>query len=217
MLPKILKPISDELTQLCWVGRYGGLTKCVMHKDCDIFAKDSKILQYPISCNVDVKDCWENDLYLNLVPNSAYKSIVYWEEVGGYVPQTGIRLSEKGYYQIRQKMRLVIWLNMPLLGYTGCSVADIIVPELMGLLHNCKWTTTDQGFGNIASKVTYVNSWKETINKVFKQYNYGDKYQLFLFPYDVLSLDVEIEYMMDPNCVEPLVCGEPVECLRFDL
>jgi len=218
MLEKALSPLFDLLTSEdgpCWIDKFGGLARTVVHPECNLYDGATKIKRYPITCNQSV-DCFSSGDYENLVPNCNYKSLVYFHQLGMRV-SNGDKSSMKHVKKITQQFRMVIWLNLDQLGVDMCNPMEMYYLDLTKHIDCRKWPSTQNGVGLITTNIVAYNSWEDTINKVFRQYNYGDKYQLFLNPYDIGSIDIEVCYHVDSNCVEDIICGDPIPCKRFDI
>lgn len=213
MIQKVIESFTQKLCNpelFCWIERYGGLATTVKQPSDGTNQKCS----YPVSCSVKNKECWENQLYLNLVPDDKYKSIVYFEEVGA----SQIVDVKKGACVFKQKVRLVFWVNMLQLGYDQCSIIHMLLPQLVKCFHCKNWVQQVQGIGQIYTEVSNILGSTETILRVFNKYNYGDQYCLYLYPYEVGAIDITVQYMVDANCFDPvdvIECKEPIVCQNF--
>lgn len=225
MLTNALQPLFDKLCGtddtegLCWIQYFGGIAKTVMHPSCSPFDPTSKILRYPITCNAkgNLTDCFNNGMYLNLVPDSKHKSIVYFEPIGNQSIKLSDKSSLKHIKQVTQDVRMVIWANIPKLGFKDCSIMERLYLSLTDCIDCVTWKSNSLGVGLIKTDIIRYNGWLETVRKVFNQYNYGDKQRLFLFPYDVGSIDIRVTYLVDPSCYDmDSLCQDPIPCVRYD-
>jgi len=116
---------------------------------------------------------------------------------------------------VYQDLRIVVWANIPALGYDKCSIVDRLLMDLVHKLCDKKFEV--DGYKAEKVKLIRFNGWADTIIKAFRKFNYGDKHALFLYPYDVGSIDIRVCWWVDPNCLdEDFECLEPIECVRFD-
>lgn len=177
---------------------------------------------FPVACGVNFQDCVANRKYQELVPNSRYKSIAYWEQLGdATMNQAEMRQAHKsGLLVFDIPARLVVWLNIQKLNinneaFQSCSIAAPVALQIEKALHNrAGFSITNDAYQN--ATVTYIFQGQEPKEyaRVFGRYTYGNETAKFmLFPYDWVSLRYTVRLRINRNCVEDFTLGSPVECV----
>lgn len=209
MISNVIDSVTPLLTNLCWLERYSGLTRLVNR---DVTIEGEKIeRRFPVSCNTINLHCGEDEKYVNLVPDSRYKSLMYWEQLTS--------IADKGVFKRKSRVyeftaRLVTWVNMAALGHDTCSIMDQIYGELSGILNQDYIATDITGLNLIKTSTTEFASWDEAV-KVFSKYNYGNDNKLFFNPYDIGAITVRFSFVADPTCFAPIECNDPIECVIY--
>lgn len=213
MIDKVLSLYSAQIMSLPWVERYGGLTFLA-----ERYIEEGSPEIFPVSSNVSNSDCWQNGAYANLVPSASVKSIVYYEQIAdiNVVPSTR---GKRSYQTYTTSLRLVSWLNIPLLGYPDTSICWRFIPGVKKELMK----RPDIPVGGDLEKILVlapeiknisIDSSDNTKNNVFSKYSYGDE-RLFLYPYDFFSLTFDLTFTIDENCLEDIVLDNPINCIDY--
>jgi len=197
---KIANIIVDYIKDLPWIDKLAGMTQVARIYQTSDGAKIEK--RYPISCQLDYEDACKEGCYDELVPNSKYRSVVYFEDGSfSYRERRGKRL----YYE--SNIRLVAWLNYKLLEGAGCGstgeyILDIIqaLPEIPVDIDNMRGMT-----------ITVISQARRD-SGIFSKYTYNEfATQYMLIPYDYFALDIRTEFFVIPECHEPNLEG-CIEC-----
>lgn len=196
MNSKIANIIVGYIHDLTWIDKLAGLTQIAQVKQNDV------IKRFPISCDMAFEDACRSGCYDELMPNSKYRSVVFFEDVSfTFVRQEG----EKLYYESR--LRLVAWLNYKLLGEGGCgSAGDYIISIIKAL------PALPQNVGDMLKLSVTVTSQAQRSSGVFGKYTFDEKTsQYLMIPYDFFGLDLRTSFFIIPECIEPAP-GGCIEC-----
>lgn len=208
MVGTIIKRIHDTVTAMSWVDRYAGLVETVSRD-----GKDGRE-SYPVSCDVDMKKCWENNQYLDLMPNSTYKSVVYWEALTGLTNVYDTRISrDRHIITYESTVRLVAWLNMKKLGYDKLEGTSKLQQDAMVALNGL--SIGNENIGGVlmfGAAFTASEILRRDHAVIFGKYHYGNKVDLFMYPYDFFAINFKIRIRLNHDCVPALVATAPIQC-----
>jgi hypothetical protein len=214
MLQDIIASIQPNITALPFIDKYGGLVRTARRViDASKDPSMSKMVRqaFPVSCDVTGEACWESGRYLDLVPNSKYKSLVYFEEIQ---PLSANGLANKFPKDIRLKftavVRLVAWFNMPELGQENCSISGAAFGSFYTLFEKLNKTRLNLPF--VAHSEFVFRSQANKNENIFSKYTYDENSNLLFYPYDTLGMDYVINLYIDPKCLPKLEALDPVEC-----
>lgn len=195
---KIANIIVDYIKDLTWIDKLAGLTQVARIRQT---SGDSTVeKRFPISCSMAFDETCVEGCYDELAPNSAYQSVVYFED-GSFVLQKTER--NKKYYE--SSLRLVAWLNYKKLG-GGCgSTGDYIIDIIKAL------PATPVNNGDMLGLFIEVVSQVPRSINIFSQYTYNEtQAQYFMLPYDAFALEIRTRFYVIAECVEP----EPAGCIE---
>lgn len=181
--------IKGHIEDLDFVDKIAGLTAVTIF---DIKDKEGNTIQksFPIACCTTADDCKEG-AYNDLMPNSAYKTVIYFEDRGATFSR---KESNWKYYQ--SNLRLVCWINIEKI--TGaecksevpCTYAAHIIAEIIRALPDFpeNHTPFDKVYSEVVSQDIRSNS-------IFSQYSYDEKHSQYLMaPYDYFALNIQTEF-----------------------
>lgn len=209
MVQTIINRIHDTVTEMTWVDRYAGLTEIISRDN-----KDSGRESYPVSCDVDMKKCWENNQYLDLMPNSTYKSVVYWEALSGLNLVNQRKLSAGRQINVYEaSVRLVSWLNMKKLGYDKLEGTSKMVQDAMKAINgHYIGKETISGILILGADFKLTEVMKRDHVAIFGKYHYGNKVDLYMYPFDFFALNFTMQLHLNHDCVLALAGGAPINC-----
>lgn len=193
--------ITGKINSLPFIDKIAGVVQVLSYKSTD---KDKKILikKFPASCRLTLEEC-EAGAYKDLCPDSLKKSVLYLED-------NGIRFvkREAGKTYWRASMNLACWLNMPLLGYAGCSYSAIAIEGIIS-----KLPVTPFNSGNFQRiQINMVGQQPKNQNP-FSKYTYDETIQQFLmYPYDYFVLLLDVDFITDRLCLTAPPLGTPIDC-----
>lgn len=210
MIDAIIKDyLSDKITPIWWVDKYGGLTYRAEKRDVvDVEGQQVTVVSaaYPVSCDVDGRACWEQQRYADLVPNTARKSVLYWEAPDGMT----LTKRDGRFWTFEGNARLVVWLNLKKLGVADCAAPPSFALQLIREL-----TTTIQASDGSLQGASISVSLARLLPRrldLFQQYTYADYQHLLMYPNDFFALDFKLSVMLDVTCVESPTETSPIAC-----
>lgn len=211
MIKEAIKTVADEIQLIDWVERYGGLVSAVIKKD--VIGDNGQTITktFPVSDTTTAKECWEQGKYQSLIPNSNYSSVLYWEQLTALTNQQIIG-AKKGVQELRARVRLVAWMNLPKLGLesaAGASAAFQLITKING--------TRMMAAPNDNVKVRFEFLEKPQKDRaLFSRYSYGDEIQnQLLYPYDYFALDFNLSIFVPLNCDFSITISEPLTCITL--
>lgn len=216
MIESILDIIKPSITGMSWVDRYAGIAKTISREQI-VTTPDNEYQatvteSFPAGCDIDVRNCWENGMYLDLVPNDKYRSVVYWEDLTG-LQDAGqyIRLSGgRSFMGFQATLRMVCWLNAKKLGYEGCDNTPEFIQDAMKVINgiDLKQITSPIRIRRISLQV--MDILPKDHNAIFSKYSYSGNSGLFIYPFDYFALNVRLQVQMSSDCA-------PVLCQKFEV
>jgi len=156
----------------------------------------------PVDCDVTHADCMRGK-YQDLVPNSKYKSISYFEDGGAKLISNNQRD-----FTFQSNLRLVYWLNLKKLGKTDCNLSALAVTNVLNIL------PTGPFNNGIYSRIR-ININQEIVKNaaIFSKYSYDESVvQYLMYPYDYFALDLTIDFTISKACIVDWENGTPITC-----
>lgn len=214
MIHTILDEIKGKILDLQYVERYGGIVVPVSQ---DVEDEDgrSKRITFPASWDGQGKACYAANDYFELAPNDVYRSVSYWELRGDAVPFVPRRGDRGKWYGFRQSARLVVWLNLQVLGIpeTGNKLSDHLSVLTMNAL---------QGAHQVG--VDYIDGVRMTVERkvrksmdIFGAYSYSDRNELLLYPYDFFAIDFQVEWYIKRDCIPGEIPYKALRCAPIEV
>jgi hypothetical protein len=207
MTESLVETLRSRIEGLEWVGQYGGLVRTISRI---IPSVEGKSIQqvFPVSCNVNINQCWETGEYQSLAPNDAYKSVCYFEQLGS-LQTADSPLPNVSRYTV--PLRFVAWLNLKKLGIeNGCNTSERIETNVMQLFDfHFQGVAAGSISGLLSCEIRDIISKDDG---VFRKYSYSDKQNLLFSPYDFFSIDIELMFDTDGKCVQPFVLQPEILC-----
>jgi len=172
----------------------------------EIGPKDArKQITVPVACCVSPEECGKEGAYYDLMPNSEYKTVIYFEDKG----VTFVR-SESNWKYYTSNLRLVAWINIEkILGSSCkddsvCTYAAHIIADI--IRHLPTHPVNVFPFARVYSEITdeEVRS-----NAIFSAYTYDEKHSQYLMsPFDFFALNIKTEFAicMDSNIPIGISC-----------
>lgn len=198
MRVKIAEILKEQIEDLSFIDRLGGLVKPLVVKDPN--DKEGVILKrMPVEVN-SLTYCDSND-YKAFVPDDQYKSVIFFEDLG-----TNPRDQKDSHlYWLTTELRMVCWFNLPKInvGYTDC---DLLVMKILETMPDSVDNTTEI-FGITIS----FNGMAGNDIDLFEDYDFDlAEHQYMNYPYDVAGLNFSVDYAIGRNCItlteSPAVC-----------
>lgn len=193
--------IIEKIKTLPFVDKYAGVVRTLSYTD----TVEGKVIKktFPASAQITLQAC-ESGRYRDLCPDSNKKSVLYLEDKGArYISDEGPKKFWRASYQ------LVCWLNLPKLGYTSTEYSSIAIQGILskfpvtpfnsGIYQRIKINTQAQQAKNINPFVKYT--YEETIN------------QFLMYPFDYFVLDLEVDFIVNKNCLQETPTETELPCL----
>ena len=218
MLHESIELLREDITQLPYVQRYGGLV--IKAKRVELLENGMKIeCTYPVACGVSFIDCFSGPTkYLDMIPNSNYTSIFYWE----VLKWPTINLSKQGLKgnlkQFDAQVRLVGWLNLAKLGMLDqCSIAGQISSNLCDVIDGA-YQFENSPFHAGGFQISFARLIGKEPDILFGEYSYSEAVKKCLLgPYEFFGMDFNMAIRINPKCVDQFTVGTPVECINLGI
>lgn len=216
MVSKVIELFKTDIIALPFVERYGGLTTTVnkvTESQNGLLVKKS----FPVSASVSGVQCWENNRYLDLVPNSQFKSVIYYEQVRDTIVTEMITGRRSKASVFDTELRLVCWINLAQLGITETSINYKLIPTIVKALLSPKNVPPGNDLEDIVYGVEItkliIESKEYTRNNIFGKYNYDTNDRIFFYPFDYFSLRFTLNWKSNINCEIDLGMDTPISCV----
>ena len=194
MNSEIANILKDKIDGLPFVDRIAGLVTTLTLSEETEAGKKRKT--FPVACNVSQADCMAGR-YQDLVPDTAKKSVLYFEEVEG-AQMTGMEGNKMNF---RSTLILVGWLNLKKMGLTDCGWSSTAVLQIIREL-SAYMQPSNHGNKFIHFKVTGISQAKKT-SAVFSKYTYDEAVtQYLIYPYDYFAVNIAFEFSINKNCIQ---------------
>lgn len=194
---RIAEIIRQQIAAFPWADKHAGLVQSVT-----LSIEGGGVRIFPVACDVTHADCISGK-YNDLVPNSRYKSVLFFED-GGFTP--GQRRGQ--YQEFESRLRLVVWANLAQMGDEGCHSSAEMIADVMSL----------QPATPLNTDVFQTFSWKVTSQPlrsadIFSRYSYREVATQFLFyPYDFFALDIVAKGRINVSCFERYDVLPSIQC-----
>lgn len=185
--------IKNHISGLDFIDKIAGLVSACTF---DIVVRDKEnnptTVQktFPIACCLTEK-CTIETAYQDLMPNSDYKTVIYFEDKGVSWVKT-----EGRYKHYTSNVRLVCWINVAkILGDTckegdTCTLSTHLITEIIRSLP--EFPGHHNPFNMVFSEVT---SQEVRSPSIFSTYTYDEKHsQYLMYPYDYFALDIQTSF-----------------------
>jgi len=199
MIYKIAELLRDELSGLNFVEVNAGLAKTT-----PIYTKSGdegggvieKII--PIAYN-DLGIACETATLFNLVPDTRYKSVLWWVDRG-----TTLLDEDTYYYHAQALLRLLCWFNVPIINQTYTD-ASLLLANIIATIPP---TLTNVDY---LSQIRVQFLGEET-EGIMDEYSFNaTENQYFTHPYYIAGLDFSVDFAFGKNCVDAVTLN-PSTC-----
>lgn len=192
--------IKDYLVTLPFADKVGGLVKTISLTQSD--GERSFKKTFPVDFGTSQKDC-TSGRYMDLIPNSKYKSIMYFED-GGVRP-LGQEFSGFGF---ESSLKLVCWLNQKKLGKNASSISALAITTILKTLPTKPINSTP--YTRIKIEVT---SQDPKNANTFSKYSYDESViQYLMYPYDYFALNITTQFVIPPSCIPSWEADPELDC-----
>jgi len=198
MIKKIVKEILPYLEALNFAETVVG---CVTTMSVNRPIKDNKVTikKFPAYINENITSCANSD-YIDLVPNSDKKSIIYFEENG-----ITTNLINKDYMEVEASVRLVFWCNLKRINST-LKDTELLKLNIIKAIPTELQNINPYSFIRVILK----GEGKKDVS-IFNKYTYNEEEKQYLiYPFDYFALNYNISFNAGINCVEELIINPSV-------
>jgi len=141
--------------------------------------------------------------YMDLVPDSTKKSIMYCEKLG----DIQFDMYRPSYWICSADLRLVCWYNLNLINETLWVDEGIVIANVLSQLP----VRMDDALFTYVKKVIVTVTGVVTGSEIFSRYTYDEvRTQFMTFPYGAFAIDLNVQYVLN-KCAETLTpapgCG----------
>ena len=198
MVTTLADIIKAEIENLDFIDRIEGMVTTARHRSRD---NDGTITinRYPMVCGKNLSNCTPRDL----IPNTEYCSIIYFEDNGSRDRGDSTCNSIK----MESYIRLVCWYNVSKFG-ENCSYSDLFIAYILQNVL-CKKVNNTDFLSNIR---IYLDRIPERDSSIFSNYDYQDSVEYMMYPHDFFAIDFRIEYEFCKNITLEGVVKTPDAC-----
>ena len=200
MIADIGNIIIDKIDDLPFIDKIAGVVRVVRFKN-----KDGILKSYPADCRISLDDCNKGKRYLDLVPDSNKKSVIYLEDLG--LRQTDKR-GEIQFYNVQFNM--IGWLNLAKLGVENCSYSAVAIGAIF------KRLSVPQFHSGIYQyiDIKIIGQQPKSIDP-FAKYAYDETVnQYLMYPFDHFVLTLDVNFRFNTRCIDEATLNPENSCLK---
>lgn len=150
----------------------------------------------PVTSSASWQECNTKLPLQEMVPNSAYKGMLYFEDGG-----IALRNAARG-VEYTSRLRAVVWLNTKLIkNAPDSAIAAQIQAEMISRINSIVYQNSGV-FTRIVAKVVNI---PVADKNIFSKYDYEEKtVQYLMSPFDFFALDVQVDFTIPDACLKPI-------------
>jgi hypothetical protein len=191
------------ISSLPFVDKIAGLVRPITSSEKIEDGKPAIRKTFPVACNVTHDECM-NGKIMDLVPDSRYKSVLYFEDLGANITGSDART-----FDFESRLKLVCWLNLQKLGKTSCSVSALAIGAILKALPNNNFNSGD--FTRIS--IAMVGQDPKS-NAIFSKYTYDEQVmQYLMYPFDYFAITLKLNYRLPYACIDSWTNGSEINCV----
>lgn len=195
--------IKAQIENLPFIDRIAGAVRVASRQEQG--SKSIIIKKFPVDCGVTASDC-SSGKYTDLVPNTNYKSIHYFEDLG-----VSISGADQKTFSFESKLKLVGWLNQKKLGKTDCSVSHLAIAAILKQIPTHYFNDTNNGFTKISISCTGIDPKNAAI---FSKYSYQEEVnQYLMYPFDYYAINFTTKFTVPYQCIDAWVTSLETNCV----
>lgn len=181
--------IKSYILGQAFVDKIGGLVRPLSFQQGDGEKAYTKII--PIDCGATYEDCIKGK-YTDLIPNSKYKSVIYFEDGG-----ISFTDSQPRDFSFESRLKLVCWLNQSKLGKSSCSISALAILNLLKIIPDGYFNSSPY----TRIKIQAVGQDQKSPS-IFSKYTYDEKVlQYLLYPFDYFALNLKVNFTVPRSCI----------------
>lgn len=224
MVAAIAQILKSQIGSLPWIERYAGLVfaaaKPVKANSSAFLGNTDSRNQYrgglvfPVACDAENVDCWNDDQLKYMTPDSGIASLAFFVDNGGteFVEFIGPNWTLHRY---RFNLRFLFWADARQLDMAACGASGKLAPYITSRLLTRKagGLNTVGVFGGGMEEETYFNVFVTKIVQpkkepsLFNPFTFaqtGVDRGIFLPPYDYFALNIQGTFDIPANCLPEL-------------
>ena len=186
MVNQVVKFLYQYLMGLTWISRFAETPAVVLTKNAG-----KTVVKFPAYYTQDMPCAGDYEaLYLESRNEMA---IAWFEDMG-----TSFVKYEHDRIRLRTRVRLIVWLNIKLIN------PHISTTELMlDVLGHLPYSVSNWNY--LSGIVTEF--WGEAPSnpaQLLSKYTIPEDKKMFMYPYSIFGLDFQVEYYLNPACIDPI-------------
>lgn len=207
-----LKAVQPTIEGLGWVEHYGGVAFPFTRDEGGAEVNGRYVPNmktYPVSDTLTNEDCLRGK-YKNLMPNSQYKNLLYWEVTSEGRFANNLPATPAKGFSVQGRARLVYFMNLAKHGIGKDYDTQVgLVGVTLGNALSQQYSVFD-GAALVLGKPTFEQM---DAARIFP-YDYGKAIEAFkLYPYAYGAVSFEVTIHLTPDCLPDLTVGVPLECV----
>lgn len=203
MNTEIARIIKVQIENLPFMEKVGGLVRVI--KKVDSTDKGTTTKTFPVDCDVSEKECSVRSKYTDLVPNSNYKSVHFFEDLG-----VTISTEDQATFSFESKVKLIGWLNLQKLGKTECSVSHLAIASILKSIESRTFNSGD--FTKMQIRCTGIDPKSA---EIFRKYTFSEEAtQYLMYPYDYYAMTFTTKFTIPYKCITDWQSSLPINCLN---
>lgn len=195
MNSRIASLLKDRIAEFSYVDKVAGLVRTIEYE------RAGEVIKIPVATDVEDALACDDSSLRDMVPDSSYQAIVYFED-RGFVP---IRSRTRG-LSYQSRLRLVCWVNTEKFNSDPDAAAKIEQQFHLAL------TSNTYNFGPFAGVRHTVEGSAQRGHSIFSAYTYPDSARQYLMPpFDAFAIDVLTTLRVLRGCEDQVTVGND-EC-----
>ena len=194
MIQKLIEPLRERLLLLPYIDSYVGLVKPIAR-----VKEDGKEQIIPYSCSL------QDDCFKIITPDSSKLSFSYVEPNESVTINT---LPLRLLADVSTSVRLIVWLNLPALGYEPLCGAEAYFSVQLQKHLTFKSSNPE---GTMRLRFSVTEDLSNTDNP-FDKYNFDNAQRLIINPYTYVYLTLSINGQVGLLCFDDFEPLTPIDC-----
>lgn len=191
-----IETVQANGTYLQWVDKIAGVVRAQRYTD-----KAGNEQVFPVAYNTP-EDLCDTTTYTDLVPDSSKMSIIYFEDGGTDIIESGCM-----YTDCETTLKLVCWVNLKRVNVSYTDALNLkleLINNIPEDIDNTDWVT----------KIRVMFEGEEPKSAgLFSEYTYDEsRTQYLMYPYDYFALNYKVRYSipMNSECLSAVIINPGV-------
>lgn len=220
MIKTMIHAVMANLKEIEWAEKVCGLaipvTRPIMTiRDGEKYKTGEEI--FPISDDLAGRSTLDKGGYLDLLPSSKYKSVIYFEQISP-VRFAGFKdMSRRKIWIYEAQTRLVCWLNLKKFGWTKSGLADLanlaiqkkILAEPGEQPNSGRILVLDEFYtGAILDAAIIGNPIND--KSIFSKYSVSEVVDNLLYPFEYFAIDINCHFEVGRDCFTEILVNDEI-------